>query len=91
MLALENIANRLLVVPRPARVSALRAELTSLNHKLPAEVRIRHQLHNKSSLRISERSVYHCGVLVMTLYGTTKSIRSLIIESFAFRLEKASS
>ncbi|KLO10668.1 hypothetical protein SCHPADRAFT_856337 [Schizopora paradoxa] len=38
VLALENIANRLLVVPRPARVSALRAELTSLNHKLPAEV-----------------------------------------------------
>ncbi|KAL0581710.1 Phosphatidylinositol 4-kinase pik1alpha (PI4-kinase)(PtdIns-4-kinase) [Marasmius crinis-equi] len=38
ILALENIANRLLVVPRPARVSALRAELTSLNHKLPAEV-----------------------------------------------------
>ncbi|KAF5391320.1 hypothetical protein D9757_001874 [Collybiopsis confluens] len=38
VLALENISNRLLVVPRPARVSALRAELTSLNHKLPAEV-----------------------------------------------------
>ncbi|KIK57812.1 hypothetical protein GYMLUDRAFT_46010 [Collybiopsis luxurians FD-317 M1] len=38
ILALENISNRLLVVPRPARVSALRAELTSLNHKLPAEV-----------------------------------------------------
>ena len=38
MLTLENISNRLLVVPKPARVSALRAELTSLNHKLPAEV-----------------------------------------------------
>ncbi|ESK97006.1 phosphatidylinositol 4-kinase [Moniliophthora roreri MCA 2997] len=38
ILTLENIANRLLVVPRPARVSALRAELTSLNHKLPAEI-----------------------------------------------------
>ncbi|KAI5122957.1 hypothetical protein M0805_006836 [Coniferiporia weirii] len=38
ILALENISNRLLVVPKPARVSALRAELTSLNHKLPAEV-----------------------------------------------------
>lgn len=38
ILSLENISNRLLVVPRPARVSALRAELTSLNHKLPAEV-----------------------------------------------------
>ncbi|KIJ44081.1 hypothetical protein M422DRAFT_60208 [Sphaerobolus stellatus SS14] len=38
ILALETIANRLLVVPRPARVSALRAELTNLNHKLPAEV-----------------------------------------------------
>lgn len=38
LLALENISNRLLVIPRPARVSALRAELTALNHKLPAEV-----------------------------------------------------
>jgi hypothetical protein len=38
LLALEAIANRLLVVPRPARVSALRAELTALNHALPAEV-----------------------------------------------------
>ncbi|KAK7014850.1 phosphatidylinositol 4-kinase [Favolaschia claudopus] len=38
LLALENISNRLLVVPKPARVSALRAELTALNHKLPAEV-----------------------------------------------------
>ncbi|KAF8831285.1 hypothetical protein HHX47_DHR1000414 [Lentinula edodes] len=38
ILSLENISERLLVVPRPARVSALRAELTSLNHKLPAEV-----------------------------------------------------
>ncbi|OCH94994.1 kinase-like protein [Obba rivulosa] len=38
LLVLENISNRLLVVPKPARVSALRAELTGLNHKLPAEV-----------------------------------------------------
>lgn len=30
--------DRLLVVPKPARVSALRAELTNLNHQLPAEV-----------------------------------------------------
>lgn len=40
LIALEEIANRLLVIPKPARVSALRAELTSLNHMLPAEVRI---------------------------------------------------
>lgn len=39
LLLLEDISNRLLVVPKPARVSALRAELTSLNHNLPAEVR----------------------------------------------------
>jgi len=39
VLTLETIANRLLVIPKPARVSALRAELTELNHKLPAEVR----------------------------------------------------
>lgn len=38
--ALENICNRLLVIPRPARVSALRAELTALNHKLPAEASV---------------------------------------------------
>ncbi|ORX34569.1 kinase-like domain-containing protein [Kockovaella imperatae] len=38
LLLLEDISNRLLVVPKPARVSALRAELTSLNHNLPAEI-----------------------------------------------------
>ncbi|KAG8685722.1 Phosphatidylinositol 4-kinase pik1alpha (PI4-kinase)(PtdIns-4-kinase), partial [Ceratobasidium sp. 395] len=38
LLTLENISNRLLVVPKLARVSALRAELTSLNNKLPAEI-----------------------------------------------------
>ncbi|GJJ12137.1 hypothetical protein Clacol_006378 [Clathrus columnatus] len=38
MLGLESIATKLLVVPRPARVSALRAELTNLNHRLPAEI-----------------------------------------------------
>ncbi|KAF8333998.1 kinase-like domain-containing protein [Cantharellus anzutake] len=40
LLALESISNRLLVVPKLARVSALRAELTALNHKLPAEIDI---------------------------------------------------
>ncbi|KAH9946026.1 kinase-like protein [Epithele typhae] len=38
ILTLENICNKLLVVPKPARISALRAELTGLNHKLPAEI-----------------------------------------------------
>ncbi|KDQ07933.1 hypothetical protein BOTBODRAFT_180280 [Botryobasidium botryosum FD-172 SS1] len=38
ILMLESISNRLLVIPKPARVSALRAELTALNHNLPAEV-----------------------------------------------------
>ncbi len=41
ILALEHICNKLLVVPKPARVSALRAELTGLNHMLPAEVSAR--------------------------------------------------
>ena len=41
--ALEAISNRLLVVPKPARVSALRAELTSLNHQLPAEACIQYK------------------------------------------------
>ncbi|CAL1704406.1 unnamed protein product [Somion occarium] len=38
LLTLENICNKLLVVPKLARVSALRAELTGLNHMLPAEI-----------------------------------------------------
>jgi hypothetical protein len=38
LLLLEDISNRLLVIPKPARVSALRAELTGINHNLPAEV-----------------------------------------------------
>lgn len=38
LLLLEDISNRLLVIPKPARISSLRAELTSLNHNLPAEV-----------------------------------------------------
>ncbi|KZT59008.1 kinase-like protein [Calocera cornea HHB12733] len=38
LFALEAISNRLLIVPKPARVSALRAELTNLNHQLPSEV-----------------------------------------------------
>ncbi|WWD19346.1 hypothetical protein CI109_103805 [Kwoniella shandongensis] len=38
LLLLEDISNRLLVIPKLARVSALRAELTGLNHNLPAEV-----------------------------------------------------
>ena len=42
--ALEAISNRLLVVPKPARVSALRAELTSLNHQLPAEACIKNKV-----------------------------------------------
>ncbi|CCA66930.1 related to PIK1-phosphatidylinositol 4-kinase [Serendipita indica DSM 11827] len=35
---LSAISDRLLVIPKPARVSALRAELTNLNHQLPAEI-----------------------------------------------------
>ena len=38
--ALENISNRLVAVPKPARLSALRAELALLNNDLPAEVDI---------------------------------------------------
>lgn len=35
---LQDISARLLLLPKPARLSALRAELTELNHSLPAEV-----------------------------------------------------
>jgi hypothetical protein len=35
---LQDISARLLILPKPARLSALRAELTELNHTLPSEV-----------------------------------------------------
>ncbi|KAI8089601.1 uncharacterized protein BX664DRAFT_137732 [Halteromyces radiatus] len=38
VLALVDIATRLVIVPKPARMSALHAELALLNHNLPAEV-----------------------------------------------------
>jgi phosphatidylinositol 4-kinase len=38
--ALEGISNRLVVVPKPARLSALRAELALISQDLPAEVDI---------------------------------------------------
>lgn len=38
--ALEDISNRLVAIPKPARLSALRAELVLLNNDLPAEVDI---------------------------------------------------
>jgi phosphatidylinositol 4-kinase len=38
--ALESISNRLVVVPKPARLSALRAELALIARDLPAEVDI---------------------------------------------------
>ncbi len=38
LLSLQDNSARLLLIPKPARVSALRAELTALNHKLPADV-----------------------------------------------------
>ncbi|WFD07490.1 1-phosphatidylinositol 4-kinase [Malassezia vespertilionis] len=36
--ALQDITQRLQPLPKPARLSALRAELTALNHKLPTEL-----------------------------------------------------
>jgi len=38
--ALEGISNRLVILPKPARLSALRAELALIAHDLPAEVDI---------------------------------------------------
>ncbi|KAL5624833.1 hypothetical protein BROUX41_004893 [Berkeleyomyces rouxiae] len=38
--ALENISNRLVAVPKPARLSALRAELALIAQDLPAEIDI---------------------------------------------------
>jgi len=55
LLLLEDISNRLLVIPKLARVSALRAELTSLNHNLPAEVSLSYVV------RVDGRYVCHSG------------------------------
>ncbi len=38
VLTLVDIATRLVIVPKEARMSALHAELTLLNHNLPAEI-----------------------------------------------------
>ncbi|CAG8456006.1 7775_t:CDS:10 [Ambispora leptoticha] len=38
LLTLQDISTRLIIFPREARLSTLRAELTLLNHNLPAEV-----------------------------------------------------
>lgn len=38
LLALQDISTRLIIFPREARQSTLRAELTLLNHNLPAEI-----------------------------------------------------
>ncbi|CAG8556963.1 5073_t:CDS:10 [Funneliformis mosseae] len=38
LLALQDISTRLIIVPKEARQSTLRGELTLLNHNLPAEV-----------------------------------------------------
>ncbi|CAG8587488.1 4637_t:CDS:2, partial [Paraglomus occultum] len=38
LIALQDISTRLIIVPREARQSTLRAELTLLNHNLPAEI-----------------------------------------------------
>ncbi|KAG1242347.1 hypothetical protein G6F68_016231 [Rhizopus microsporus] len=38
VLTLLDIATRLVIVPKEARMSALHAELTLLNHNLPAEI-----------------------------------------------------
>ncbi|CAG8685212.1 9421_t:CDS:2, partial [Dentiscutata erythropus] len=38
LLALQDISTRLIIVPREARQSTLRAELTLLSHNLPAEI-----------------------------------------------------
>lgn len=65
LLSLENICNRLVIVPKPARVSALRAELTALNHKLPAEV-TNTSFFYLFSLTPIPRFVYLCGAPLQT-------------------------
>lgn len=89
LLNLESISNRLLVVPRPARVSALRAELTGLNHRLPAEVKnVLYSLY--ATLHGPHRSVCQCGVHHPIHLRGKMAPRSLITGSFEYRLVKVS-
>jgi hypothetical protein len=84
--ALEAISNRLLVVPKPARVSALRAEMTSLNHQLPAEACIK----NKSPVALTDgifRSVFLCGATVPSK-GTFQRTCNPIPRLFAYHPER---
>ncbi|KAF2653105.1 phosphatidylinositol 4-kinase-like protein PIK1 [Lophiostoma macrostomum CBS 122681] len=57
--ALEDISNRLVIVPKPARLSALRAELALIAQDLPAEVDI--PVISAATLRdgIPSRSQHH--------------------------------
>jgi hypothetical protein len=60
MLTLENISDKLVLIPRAARVSALRAQLTALNHRLPGEVRFHYIIDD--GLRWIPSPAYLCGV-----------------------------
>ena len=57
--ALEDISNRLVIVPKPARLSALRAELALIAQDLPAEVDI--PVISPATLKdgIASRSQHH--------------------------------
>lgn len=79
LLTLENISNRLLVVPRPARVSALRAELTALNHKLPAEVNLLLDAFPAPAY-LSPRYACQCGAVHLTPLANTMPPHSLTTE-----------
>lgn len=77
LLCLENICNRLVILPKPARVFALRAELTALNHKLPAEVTVTYFFYF-FSLTTIPRFVYLCGAPLRTILGTTSFLNRII-------------
>ncbi|KAF2277818.1 phosphatidylinositol 4-kinase-like protein PIK1 [Westerdykella ornata] len=57
--ALEDISNRLVVVPKPARLSALRAELALIDQDLPTEVDIPVILPATLPDGVASRSQHH--------------------------------
>ena len=66
--ALEDISNRLVAVPKAARLSALRAELALLNKDLPAEVDI--PMICPATLRDGWRTLHHRVVRVSPAEAT---------------------
>jgi hypothetical protein len=76
-----------MVIPKPARVSALRAELTALNHRLPAEVR--DSVPNPALSLTVSRFVCHYGAPVLMKLQPFNLFPHLITALFGYHLVNA--